>query len=244
MYGEISQTNKFLVNEIIAMKQFVSTQKQAQIELLNLLSHFNSNGHSSGNGVMNQSLTSQSDTLSEADEQPEVRRARELLSTVVPDPTAERELERLHALYTGPTDSSAMMSQPMHGLHDPMNDLNRYPVYPVGQTIGIDPFHSDHINKIPYSLPQDNTTPMIAEAPSSQPLVNQMAPREENSGEKLKDMWGPKKPSVFLVEDDRTCAQIGIKFLQSMGCEVEHAVRVAGFLTTFLAEFAVLTLHS
>lgn len=221
LYAEVSQTNKVLVNEVLTLNKMLHAQRQAQYEMLNHLTPFN--GDSRNNGLMGQSLNGSTSAVSEADDPPELRRARELLSSVSTDSIADRELERLHGVYASPSDSSAMIPPAMPLMHDPMSDLNRYPVYPVGQTVGIDPFHSDHIHKIPYSLPPEAGGAMLAEAPVSQPLVNPTTP---TAGQVVKpdSMWGPKKPNVFLVEDDPTCAKIGIKFLKSMGCEVEHAV--------------------
>jgi osomolarity two-component system response regulator SKN7 len=221
LYAEVSQTNKVLVNEVLTLNKMLHAQRQAQYEMLNHLTPFNNDNRN--NGLMGQSLNGSTSAVSEAaDDPPELRRARELLSSVSTDSIADRELERLHGVYASPSDSSAMIPPAMPLMHDPMSDLNRYPVYPVGQTVGIDPFHSDHIHKIPYSLPPEAGGAMLAEAPVSQPLVNPTTP---TAGQIVKpdSMWGPKKPNVFLVEDDPTCAKIGIKFLKSMGCEVEHA---------------------
>jgi osomolarity two-component system response regulator SKN7 len=108
-------------------------------------------------------------------------------------------------------------------MHDPMNDINRYPVYPVGQTVGIDPFHSDHIHKIPYAMPNESSANAMQEVPAPQP-INIQTHANSNSSTNSALTWASRKPRIFLVEDDPTCAKIGIKFLKSMGCEVEHAV--------------------
>jgi hypothetical protein len=156
----------------------------------------------------------------------ELRRARELLNSLSPEFPADRELERLSIAYhqTGsPPDSatSSVMFQPpsngppMHMMHDPFNDP-RHMVYPVGQTAGIDPFHQDHIQNIPYSRPLSNPSGnTIAEPPS------QITPPPKEPGGTL---WGSKKPRVLLVEDDKTCARIGAKFLTNVDCTVEIAV--------------------
>lgn len=233
LFSDVSQTNKLLVNEVLTLQKMLNAQKQAQYEMLNYLApyetqndrHINQSikpggGHSTGEMDDNQS--------------PELRRARELLSSVAPNLIADRELERLHGVYGSPADSGAMItptSMPM--MSDPMADISRYPIYPVGQTVGIDPFHSDHIHKIPYAIPNDIHANAISEQQSQQ-LQNQaqQAPHSASLAnalasapmDKSGSMWGPKKPMIFLVEDDNTCAKIGIKFLKSMGCDVEHAV--------------------
>ncbi|EHK23304.1 Two-component response regulator receiver [Trichoderma virens Gv29-8] len=231
LFADVSQTNRLLVNEVLTLQKMLNAQKQAQYEMLNYLSPYN---HNRNNGMMGHQMNSNgSMPTAEGDEAvPELRRARELLSSVPADTVADRELERLHDIYESPADSATMVtpvSMPM--MHDPMNDISRYPVYPVGQTVGIDPFHSDHINKIPYAIPNEGSSgPMDQHQqhqqhtpqPGSSGQMNN-APGTSGSMDKPASLWGPKKPVVFLVEDDPTCAKIGIKFLKSMGCDVEHA---------------------
>ena len=261
LFSDVSQTNRLLVNEVLTMQKMLNAQKQAQYEMLNYLTPYNDTRN---NGMMAPSMSSNS-AMSTGDDDtiPELRRARELLSSVSTDSIADRELERLHGVYGSPAESGAMItpsSMPM--MHDPiMSDINRYPVYPVGQTVGIDPFHSDHIHKIPYAMPSDMSAggmsdqahaqpqqpqPQQAGQPQHQAQSQQQAPGPHisvaqpptpSASEKSNALWGSKKPLVFLVEDDSICAKIGIKFLKSMGCEVEHAVSVlclGGFLSHFL----------
>lgn len=228
LYTEVNQTNKILVSEILTMQKILNAQKQAQHEMLNFLTPYsetsNTNNNSS-NSMISHSLSTNGRTTDGDDAAVELRRARELLSSVTTDSIQDRELERLQNVYGSPADSSTIItptSMPL--IHDPMNDITRYPVYPVGQTIGIDPFHSDHIHKIPYAMPNDLSANVLSEP---QPLPQPPVPQHIHPGatsEKPDALWGPRKPSVFLVEDDGICAKIGIKFLKSMGCEVEHAV--------------------
>lgn len=223
LFAEVSQTNRLLVNEVMTLQKMVNAQKQAQYEMLNHLSPYNGRNR----GMMGQSMSSNGS--GEVEENvPELRRARELLSSVAPDTVSDRELERLHGMYAAPSESANMItpvSMPL--MHDPMTDLSRYPVYPVGQTVGIDPFQPDHIHKIPFAIPNEATpsTTMSSEASISAPAPISSLPATTGPGtDRSTPMWGSKKPQVFLVEDDPTCAKIGIKFLKSMGCEVEHAV--------------------
>lgn len=200
----------------------LNAQKQSQHEMLNFLSSGDRNRHQ-----QQMHLSVNASPLEGGDDSaPELRRARELLSSVSPDSIADRELERLQGVYGSPADSAVVMPQAsmpmMH--HDPMNDINRYPVYPVGQTVGIDPFHSDHIHKIPYAIPNDTSGAALQEVPAPQPInITQSHTGSEPSSNSALT-WGHRKPRIFLVEDDSICAKIGIKFLKSMGCEVEHAV--------------------
>ncbi|KAK2593730.1 kinase-regulated stress-responsive transcription factor skn7 [Conoideocrella luteorostrata] len=221
LFAEVSQTNRLLVNEVMTLQKMVNAQKQAQYEMLNHLSQY----EAGNGGMLGQSMNSNGGDVD--DGVPELRRARELLSSVAPDTVSDRELERLHDIYAAPSESAAMItpvSIPL--MHDPMTDLSRYPVYPVGQTVGIDPFHSDHIHKIPFAIPNEGTpsttlsTETAISAPA--PIPNTQAPAPQST-DRSTSLWGPKTPRVFLVEDDPTCAKIGIKFLKSMGCEVEHA---------------------
>lgn len=232
LFADISQTNRLLVNEVLTLQKMLNAQKQAQYEMLNFLSPYN---HNRNNGMMAHQLSSNGGMSSSDDNEnvPELRRARELLSSVAPDTVADRELERLHDIYESPADSATMVtpvSMPM--LHDPMNDISRYPVYPVGQTVGIDPFHSDHINKIPYAMPNENSSGSLDQHQQHTPQPNQMNNAPGPSLDKPAPLWGAKKPIVFLVEDDGTCAKIGIKFLKSMGCDVEHAVSELDIIST------------
>jgi osomolarity two-component system response regulator SKN7 len=237
LFADISQTNRLLVNEVLTLQKMLNAQKQAQHEMLNFLSPYN---HNRGNGMIAHQMPSNGGMPASDDEGgPELRRARELLSSVAADTVADRELERLHDIYESPADSATMVtpvSMPM--MHDPMNDISRYPVYPVGQTVGIDPFHSDHINKIPYAIPNEGSAGAMDQHQQhqqhtpqpGQPGQMNSTPGSAASMDKPASLWESKKPTVFLVEDDGTCAKIGIKFLKSMGCDVEHAVSELGTL--------------
>ncbi|KAK1753483.1 transcription factor prr1 [Echria macrotheca] len=230
-YFELAQTNKVLVNEVVSLQKMVRAQSQVSNELITHLNniedrrrnsrHSAHSSHSSHSGP--QYHTGNLGLLPDgADEPaPELRRAREILNGVSPDSQADRELERLSVAYHqngSPADSasSSVMFPPpgaaMPLVHDPLNDP-RHLVYPVGTTQGIDPFHSDHIHNIPYSRPLSNPN-VLAEAPS------QTSP---SAKEQMGSLWGGRKPRVLLVEDDKTCARIGSKFLTNVDCTVETA---------------------
>ncbi|KHO01045.1 response regulator-like protein [Metarhizium album ARSEF 1941] len=227
LFAEVSQTNRLLVNEVMTLQKMLNAQKQAQYEMLNYLSLCDRGSR----GLVGQPINSSGSNEVE-EGVPELRRARELLASVMPDTVSDRELERLHGIYATPSESAALITPvTMPPMHDPMTNLSRYPVYPVGQTVGIDPFQPDHIHKIPFAIPIEatpstTTTTMSGEATISAPSSISTVPAktEPSSTDRSAPMWGPKKPQVFLVEDDPTCAKIGIKFLKSMGCEVEHAL--------------------
>jgi osomolarity two-component system response regulator SKN7 len=233
VYADVLQTNKLLVNEVLVLQKMLNAQKQAQFEMINFLTPYAENRNGSMMASMGANNSASGDIATTV---PELRRAKELLLSVTSNATADQELERLHGVYGSPTDSGAIVtptSMPM--LQDPMTDISRYPIYPVGQTVGIDPFHSDHIHKIPYAMPSNLTVNNLAEQQHQQQQQQQQQHQQHHAPmpitltkapaqpEQTAELWGPKKPLVFLVEDDKICAKIGIKFLKQMGCEVEHA---------------------
>lgn len=91
-------------------------------------------------------------------------------------------------------------------------------VYPVGQVNGIDPINSAHINNIPYSIPPGGT---LAENQTDMEQSKSAAGRKKSFTD---PGWGMHKPRILLVEDDKTCARVGSKFLQSFQCGVDIAV--------------------
>ncbi|KAH8887074.1 hypothetical protein GQ53DRAFT_750253 [Thozetella sp. PMI_491] len=226
-FFEISQANKVLVNEVVSLQKMVKAQSQVSNELISHLStlddrrrnsrHSAHSSHSSHSGPSYHS--GGLGLLPDGADEPaaELRRAREILNGLSPDSHADRELERLSVAYhqTGsPPDSatsSVMFPQAgsMGMMHDPLSDM-RHMVYPVGQTTGIDPFHSDHIHNIPYTRPLSNPA-AVAEA------QQQITPPPKEGS-----LWA-KKPTILLVEDDPTCVRIGSKFLSHMDCNVDTA---------------------
>lgn len=235
-YYELDKTNRLLVSEVLSLQKMVRAQSQASNELITHLNNMedrrrNSRHSAHSNHSAQASQNFHAGTLGflpdGTDEPaPELRRAREILNGVSPDVQADRELEKLSMAQTqnqngSPADSagsSVMFAHPASMgiplVHDPLND-SRHMVYPVGQTTGIDPFHADHINNIPYNRPQGQPNNPQAEA-TSQVAV----PTKEQAG----SMWRGKKPHVLLVEDDRTCMKIGQKFLNNLDCSVDTAV--------------------
>jgi osomolarity two-component system response regulator SKN7 len=217
---EMTQSQRLMLGEIANLHKVINAQKQSQHELLNYLSFSRRESRSStaapSAGNSNPTAASSSDGLDELPQ--ELRQARELLTI------ADRELERSGAVYASPMESpSGIFTQPSTSANmgissDPMTDITRYPIYPVGQTVGIDPFHSDHINNIPYQLPSNQT--MSYSAAPAEPALS--APTSAQQGSST-SVWGRQKPKVLLVEDDQTCSRIGAKFLTTMDCTVEVA---------------------
>ncbi|KUI71894.1 Transcription factor prr1 [Cytospora mali] len=232
-YFSLAQSNKVLIDEVVSLQKQLKVSNQVNNELLNHLSnlderrrnsrhstHSNHSGQSSAN-FHNGALG----VLPDGNDEPsaELRRARELLSGMEPDGAADRAFHRLSVAWqqqTSPPDSNssqAVFSQPNSAalppavMHNPFLEDPRHLVYPVGQTVGIDPFHPDHIQHLPFALSQGG----------SQDSPAQITPPPGKDVDV--SLWGRKRPRIFLVEDDKTCSRIGAKFLSQIECAVEIA---------------------
>lgn len=227
----MARTNKTLVHEVHTMHKIIDAQRQSQHEMLNFMSH--AEDRMRGQRYPGQNPQMNGGAMD--DQPPELRRARELLSSVTTNSGYDRELERLNGMYaqSSPPDSaSSLMFQPGNAGMPPMlpEHMNmRHLVYPVGENVGIDPLSQDHFNNIPYtlnSLPMNDfqAPPVVKPEPGpATPAPAAAAPARPPSTND-KGLWGNKKPRVYLVEDDRTCSRIGSKFLTQMECIVELAV--------------------
>ncbi len=88
-------------------------------------------------------------------------------------------------------------------------------VYPIGQTQGIDPMYSEHVNNIPYPLPPKGADGQYPHPPA--------APEGRKKSTTVDPGW-IRQPSILLVEDDQTCRRIGGKFLYAFHCSIDSAV--------------------
>ncbi|CAK7271729.1 kinase-regulated stress-responsive transcription factor skn7 [Sporothrix epigloea] len=238
-YTQIAQTNKILVDELVSLQKMVKAQHQVHTELINHLNnideqrrrnsrhsaHSNHSGHSTANQYHHGAGAAGLGMLPDSADEPavELRRAREILNNVSTDPIADRELQRLTTMFqstagASPPESAGSSSAVFHapgsaGIAMGAGDINdmRHLVYPVGQNAGIDPFHADHINNIPYTRPLSN--------PNGAELQQISPPLKEVAGA----LWGHRKPKILLVEDDKVCARIGAKFLSQVDCVVDIA---------------------
>ncbi|OLN91674.1 Transcription factor prr1 [Colletotrichum chlorophyti] len=224
--SEMARTNKTLVHEVHTMHKIIDAQRQSQHELLNYMSH----AEDRWRGRVYAGQPPQMNGGAVDDQPAELRRARELLSSVTTNSMVDRELERLNGMYaqSSPPDSaSSLMFQAGSGMPPmlPEHMNMRHLVYPVGENVGIDPLSQDHFNNIPYtlnSLPMNDFQNVVKPEPGpTTPAPAAAAPARPPSNDK--GLWGPKKPRVYLVEDDRTCSRIGSKFLTQMECIVELA---------------------
>ena len=135
----------------------------------------------------------------------DLHRANGALST----PPSESVARSGHARATASAGSST--SLPFAKLHQPDPEAI---VYPVGQSNGIDPMYSEHINNIPDPRP-----------PKDQEIPEQRRPTID--GRKKSTQVDPgwiRAPQILLVEDDPTCRRIGGKFLYSFRCAIDSAV--------------------
>jgi len=89
-------------------------------------------------------------------------------------------------------------------------------VYPVGQSNGIDPMYSEHINNIPYPMPPKGRETSDTRRPG-------LDARKKST--QIDPGW-IRPPQILLVEDDPTCRRIGGKFLYSFHCAIDSAVGV------------------
>ena len=99
-------------------------------------------------------------------------------------------------------------------------------VYPVGQSNGIDPMYSEHINNIPYPMPSKDQETSDARRPT-------LDTRKKST--QIDPGW-IRAPQILLVEDDPTCRRIGSKFLYSFHCAIDSAVSVRGCIGMTSAE--------
>lgn len=232
-FASLMQQNKILVDEVHGLRKTMKVVTQVNNELLNHLNNLDerrrNSRHSTHSNHSGQPANFQNGTLGvlpdgNDEPSPELRRVRELLGGIEPELPADQAFHRLSVAYqnqtSSPPDSAAssvLFSQPNSAvipqsmIQHPFSEDPRFLVYPAGPNVGIDPFHPDHANNLPMALPQ-------------LPQPDTSGPMTVSTKGKVEDLWGPKKPRVFLVEDDKTCSRVGSKFLSQIGCSVEIAV--------------------
>ena len=115
------------------------------------------------------------------------------------------------------------MLDAFHG-YMPVNE-----VYPIGQTNGIDPIDSQHIQNIPYPLPPNAMVKEESAVPDQTPEPTTKTSRKRRDQD-VESSWGPNKPRVLLVEDDPLCATIGSKMVQGFECSIDIAVSLSSLL--------------
>ncbi|KAI8676056.1 Stress response regulator [Fusarium keratoplasticum] len=126
LLAAVSQTNRLLIHEVLTLRKMLNTQKQAQHEMLNYLAQW-SEAHNSG--LLGKSINWHG-AVSTAEEDgpvPELRRARELLSSVTVNSIADRELGCLHDVHVSAAESAAdptpmIMLASVVMMYDPMSN--------------------------------------------------------------------------------------------------------------------------
>lgn len=137
----------------------------------------------------------------------DLQRANGSMSTPPPDSGSRNGHGR------APTSAGSSTSMPYAKLHHPDPEAV---VYPVGQSNGIDPMFSEHVNNIPYPMP-----------PKDQEIPEQRRPTIDGRKKSTQvDPGWARAPQILLVEDDPTCRRIGGKFLYSFHCAIDSAVSV------------------
>jgi osomolarity two-component system response regulator SKN7 len=126
LLAAVSQTNRLLIHEVLTLRKMLNTQKQAQHEMLNYLARC-SEAHN--RGLLGKSINWNGavSTAEEDDPVPELRRARELLSSVTADSIARRELGCLHDVHVSAAESAAdptpmIMLASVAMMYDTMNN--------------------------------------------------------------------------------------------------------------------------
>ncbi|KAH8593883.1 BRRG2, response regulator [Bisporella sp. PMI_857] len=234
-YNDLAQGHVILLQQVVQLQKFVKNHDAVMKNVMGFLHVVDGERRSSAVGApydVNTGQQSIANDHNKPDEHPAspLQNASKLLNELPVEHLPDTNLEKLtHHNYnvedfsTPPNDQSGSgmvpRSEGSKAAHHftVLNDLDNM-VYPVGQTNGIDPINSEHANNIPYALPANGV------------LAVESTPddiHDETSGIERKhvgeSVWGPTKPRVLLVEDDRLCAKIGSKFLQSFECGVEIA---------------------
>lgn len=230
---ELTEINKQLASEIVKLQKSANVQRQANYEMLYYLEN---SARRATQNTSQPSAGAMARGQCEDGVSPELRRMKELLATLgppnPPNPPVETSMERSHTMYPSPAESStssAMFVAPdlnagMGVMSDPVT-ISRLGVYPTARPASMDAFHSDHMQNIAYPVAQNGTLEGVATGMRDTARVTTSPPTEKS------DDWGPKKPHIFLVEDDKVCAKIGMKFLKSLGCTVALAVCLIGVLS-------------
>ncbi|KAJ4388156.1 kinase-regulated stress-responsive transcription factor skn7 [Gnomoniopsis smithogilvyi] len=226
---ELLTRTQMLSDTIAAMQRNQAAMAQANHQLINYLmaqdENRRSNRHAMPSNHAGQSTAFHNNlsTLPDGNDEPssDLRRARDLVNSVTMQQTngsANQNIVPTMPMAYESSDSgngAAPMVFPqansgvMPPTMMPTNPFTGDPgVYPAGNNIGIDPFHPENLHQLPFSLPE---------------IVPTTARVESKTKEAGEGIWGSRKPTVLLVEDDKTCSRIGSKFLSTVDCIVECA---------------------
>ncbi|KAH8819542.1 BRRG2, response regulator [Xylogone sp. PMI_703] len=234
-YQELANGHMILLQQVVQLQKFVKNHDAVMHRVMGFLHGVDAQRRgtrSTGqfiNGAPGMNAGIQGDGQQDDHPASPLQQAEQLLQEFSAENLQTRELEQMSQAYnlrsssfTPPSDQHVPQIQGSESSANQVpyvlsNDLDNV-VYPVGQTNGIDPIKSEHIHNIPYGLPPNGMLPvenmpdMVAETPSNNRKKSMIEP-----------VWGPTKPRILLVEDDKVCARIGAKFLQSFECGVDIA---------------------
>jgi osomolarity two-component system response regulator SKN7 len=234
-YQDLAQGHVVLLQQVVQLQKFVKAHDGVMHRIMPFLHSVDAQRRNSRitGPYPNGTLTAERMPNDSIDDHPAspLQQASELLDEFNPDILQSKQLEQmshdyhLRYDYSTPPDhgpgSASMAPQSDSAIgYQVGNDLDNM-VYPIGQTNGIDPVNSEHINNIPYALP-----PHVPADPLQDVMQEGIPPNGDRKKSVAESVWGPTKPSILLVEDDKVCARIGAKFLQAFECGVEIAVSV------------------
>ena len=129
-------------------------------------------------------------------------------NSIISTPPSDPVMRNGHARAPASAGSSTSMA------YAKLNGTMETVVYPVGETNGIDPMYSEHVNNIPYPMPSK-------EQAATESRSNYADSRKKST--QIDPGW-VRPPQILLVEDDPTCRRIGGKFLYSFHCAIDSAV--------------------
>jgi osomolarity two-component system response regulator SKN7 len=237
-YQDLAQGHVVLLQQVVQLQKFVKAHDGVMHRIMPFLHSVDAQRRNSRIGFPPGAPGMIGDQMANEpiDDHPAspLQRASELLDEFNAQDLQNKELEQMANEYTHmrnefstPTDHGSGIVPHSEGSigYPGGNDLDNM-VYPVGHTNGIDPINSEHINNIPYALPTNGmipVDPMVSDARPEAPVT--IGHRKKSTGGTVQEpIWGPQKPRILLVEDDKVCARIGSKFLQAFECGVETAV--------------------
>lgn len=240
-YNELQQGHVLLLQQVVQLQKFVKNHDGVMHRVMGFLHSVDAQRRNSRingsypNGSAPGMEMFPPDMANDDHPASPLQQASELLGEFSAENLVNKDLEQMthdfsfrNEYSTPPSDQAgphaiaptSAAPGPHMGGYPALQDLDSL-VYPVGSTDGIDPINSEHIHNIPYAIPPSG--PLSMEPPAGD--MAQAKPSIDKRKKSITDPgWGPQKPRILLVEDDKTCARIGCKFLQSFECTVEVAV--------------------
>lgn len=224
-YNELAQSQMKLMQHVVQLQRLAWSHEQVMRRVIYCVDSLKDNhrldystglrnGDTTNGSIINDNVSS---SLQEANEL-----LRDFSAKNLPDKELESKKNNLHQR----NDCSMLPSDPPVALQPTSHNAGFYNtnelenlVYPVGDTNGINPIHSEHIHNIPYPPPTD----ILAQSSLPEMASDNSVISNSKNTRSGKSIWGKRKPMILLVEDDKVCARIGTKFLRAFDCGVETA---------------------